>query len=264
MKLPNKELPEWMAKKEDTDSLDTKNSFLVKNANRIANLLKEFVDSAENGRNLTAGGFINLFFIILFLSISDSLKFVWLILLWNLFFTYKLEATVIVKVFKRTAITMGSVVVIMSPMLFFNQHNFNPFFLIKTIVISFIVISRLTDINFNSIIIVLRKFKCSNFIIFIVTMMILYLKVLAVLLNETIVAITLRSFGKLKRPYYTTGGLFGGLYLASIQLANQVYEAMVARGFTGNYVVSNKSTTKNDVIKNTAINLGICLLFVFI
>ncbi|WP_338232343.1 energy-coupling factor transporter transmembrane component T family protein [Companilactobacillus muriivasis] len=264
MKQIKTELPDWMKQEEKIMRHDTQNALLLKNAAKLTDFLKTFVDSAESGRNFTVNNFINLILTIFFLSISDSVNFTWIMLLCNLIFIYNLPVKMIKKIFKHTSVAMCSVMIVMAPIFFINPQNASFIFVFKTVVITFIIISRLTGLNLNSIINVLRKFRFPSFLVFIITMMILYLKVLAVLLSETLSAVMLRGFGKLKQPYYTIGSIFGGLYLTSIQLSNQVYEAMVARCFDGNYSLGVKKSKKDETVKTVVINLAICLLFILI
>jgi len=264
MKQIKTELPDWMKQKEKITRHDTQNALLLKNAAKLTDFLRTFVDSAESGRNFTVNNFINLILTIFFLSISDSVNFTWIMLLCNLIFIYNLSVKLIKKILKHTAIAVCSVIVVMAPIFLINPQNASFIFAFKTIVIMFIIISRLTGLNLNSIIIVLRKLRFPSFLVFIMTMMILYLKVLAILLSETLSAVMLRGFGKLNKPYYTIGSIFGGLYLTSIQLSNQVYEAMVARCFDGNYNLQVKKSKKDETARTIVINLAICLLFVLI
>ena len=81
----------------------------------------------------------------------------------------------------------------------------------------------------------LARARVPQFVIFLFDTTLRSILLLAEQAEEMLIALKLRSVGRNQRKSGATGGILGALFLRSRRLSEETYEAMVCRGFTGEY-----------------------------
>lgn len=110
---------------------------------------------------------------------------------------------------------------------------------------------------FAAILTGLKAWHCPNVIIMTLAIAMIYLRMLGQYLLQTTEAMDLRLVAPARHPYHLIGALFGNLYLKSYTYALELYAAMEARGFNGQYV---KATATNRWCDYLAVSPSLLLM----
>jgi cobalt/nickel transport system permease protein len=94
--------------------------------------------------------------------------------------------------------------------------------------------------RWSGIVHALSRVRVPGTLIFIVDITLKYLFLLGEFALESMRALKLRSVGVNKRKYGSIAGIAGNLFLRSRFLADEMYGAMICRGFTGTYPVKGR------------------------
>lgn len=230
-------LPNWLQNKENYQAKANKFSalnFLVRNIKKF-NLLSDKFKQKGKGKNLGVLSFVLFVFEILFLSISEKIVFIWILLIIILFKIAVKNRKDIIKIFKRSFYSSLICFLILLPMICLNSNAFNSFFLIKTFIILLDVNLFVVGLSLNDMISLSIKLHLSNSFTFILGIMSKYLNVLNKQLIDQMSAVQLKSVGKIKHSYNILGNVFGSIYLNSVNTSQDVHDAMIARGYTGEF-----------------------------
>ncbi|MHC9537264.1 energy-coupling factor transporter transmembrane component T [Dellaglioa sp. BT-FLS60] len=234
------DVPDWLTSSENYSPIKQQNTFLQKNRGHLLHLLSLFADNKETASQPLPhqNSFIQLlttFILILLISLSRNLSFIWLIYLYQFFLIALLPKTVLLKILKRLPVNLFFVLLFILPSLFLTNESTVFFFIIKTLLILTIVSYFINTNTFFDIIMALKKYHFPDILIFIIDITIKYLKVLSESLYSMTAAMELRSVGTNKHQYQSLSNLFGNLYLKTKSMALDMYSAMESRGFTGDY-----------------------------
>ena len=89
--------------------------------------------------------------------------------------------------------------------------------------------------QWNHITVALKKLHIPGVFIFTLDITIKYIVLLGTLINDILTSLALRSIGRNNKKYQSIGGVMGVTFLRSTEMSQQMYEAMVCRGFTDDY-----------------------------
>ena len=89
--------------------------------------------------------------------------------------------------------------------------------------------------QWNHITAALRRLHVPGLFVFTLDITLKYIVLLGGLMEGLLTALLLRSVGKNNKKYQSVGGVVGVTFLRSAEMNRQMYEAMVCRGFTGDY-----------------------------
>lgn len=262
MKSENK-LPQWLETSEEyqpAKSHFSAISFLVRNVKRFSYLSNKI--HKKNKDEISLASFIIFMLEIVFLSLSQSLIFIWamtIVFLFKLAFTDKV---IIIKTAKHTFLSIIPCFIILLPLLLFDSDRLNFLFVLKTVVILLRVNIFMSNVSVIDFILLAQKLHVSNSMIFILGMMTKYLKVLNSSLIDQMNAIQIKSVGKMHNPYQIIGEIFGTIYLNSVDISQDVHDAMVARCYTGEFRQVNYSTSKRSIAYGVAKGLALAFTFV--
>lgn len=81
----------------------------------------------------------------------------------------------------------------------------------------------------------LRKLHVPGIFIFTLDITLKYIVLLGQLINDLLTAMSLRAVGKNKKEYQSIGGVMGVTFLRSVEMSQEMYDAMKCRGFTDDY-----------------------------
>ena len=94
--------------------------------------------------------------------------------------------------------------------------------------------------EWNKITASLAKFHVPGVFIFTLDITLKYIVLLGNISAELLNALTLRSVGKNRKKSESVSGVLGVTYLKSREMADEMYQAMVCRGFDGEYGEINR------------------------
>ena len=89
--------------------------------------------------------------------------------------------------------------------------------------------------QWNHITTALRKLYIPSIFIFTLDITLKYIVLLGTVINDLLTSLHMRSVGKNHRKYQSVGGVMGVTFLRSVEMSQQMYEAMCCRGFTDDY-----------------------------
>lgn len=260
-------IPEWLASPENYSPLKQKNTFLKQNRNRLLHLLSLFSTTTDTApRRFKKNSTVQLlttFILILLVSLSRDILFIWIIYLYQFFLIALLPRLDMLKTVKRMPINLFFVLLFILPSLLFTTELTVFFFVFKTFLILTVVSYFINTNTFFDIIIVLKKYHFPDIIIFIIDITIKYLKILSELLYSMTSAMELRSVGVNNHQYQSLSNLFGNLYLKTKNMSLDMYSAMESRGFTGDYHFTHakQSIHYSDIAQTCLVILFITLFF---
>jgi cobalt/nickel transport system permease protein len=124
------------------------------------------------------------------------------------------------------------------------------------------VLSRAT--KWNHIITALRRFRVPSLLIFVLDITLKYIVLLGEFSIEMLRALKLRSVGKNRGKAASLGGVAGTMFLKSRLMAEEMYQAMECRGFTGEYPVYDKFRFSWADAVYLFMNAGFVWLFIYL
>lgn len=255
-------IPEWM-KQDETELVfeNEKHALLDQNKAVIRHLLaklqeehhKEIV-SLHPGVQLC-----NTLLVIFALCLSHTSLNILIIAIYEGIFLVLLRGDTIAKILKLTAGFTLLNIFFCLPMIFFSRINV--LFIIKNMLIFLALNMYMETTTFYDFLIALRKFHVPNFIIFQLDILIRYLHLLGQLLLDMMTAIEARSVGSKSLNRSLISSLFGNLYLKMRVYGLELFNAMEARAFTGEYEVPTRQFQTKDRLL-LGVQLGLVLILV--
>ena len=110
----------------------------------------------------------------------------------------------------------------------------------------------------------LRFFHIPQPVIFLLDTTLHYVILLGEMAEDLLTALKLRSVGHNGKKYHAIGGVLGVLFLRSQEMSEILYEAMVCRGFTGEYYPSLGKRFHRAAVFLLMVFLGYCYLFLLL
>lgn len=236
-------LPPWLLAKEDYQPQVDNDRFLRKSIKSILHVLERFryVDASAVSRNgHPIQKLITTFIFVLLVALTQSLQFLYMALAWimvELALAPSRQLSVILKV-SFLAMIINALVFLPSFIWLGNKLFWVvPFKL-------FLTVSSMQlfafNTSWNDTIRSLRFFKVPHIFIFILHITLKYIFVLGQRSLSLLQAMQLRSVGRNHKKGTSMGALMGTLFLRSQEEAKALYDAMLCRGFTGEYVFVKK------------------------
>ncbi|MCR5756541.1 MAG: energy-coupling factor transporter transmembrane protein EcfT [Selenomonas sp.] len=103
-------------------------------------------------------------------------------------------------------------------------------------------------------------FRVPQEVIFILDTTLRYVALLGEMAGDMLIALKLRSVGRNQRKQQALGSILGRLFLRSQEMSQAMYEAMVCRGFTGEY-----SSVESGKLQRADIMLCLlCILYMYL
>lgn len=256
-------IPEWMQREERFTVVDEKKSWLDQNKSIINRLLKKLQREHEDKEVFSIHPGIqlcNTLLIILALCLSKTMLNIIIIAIYEGVFLVLLRGDTIAKILKLTAGFTLLNMFFCFPMIFLSRINL--LFIIKNMFIFLAINMYMETTTFYDFLIALRKFHVPNFIIFQLDILIRYLHLLGQLLYDMMLAIEVRAVGNKGLNRSLISSLFGNLYLKMRIYGMELFNAMEARAFTGEYEIPTKQFQPSDCLL-IGMQLGlICILVI--
>ena len=232
-------MPEWLLKSENYAPLSDKDTFVNKSILSFLSLLSKIrAQSSFDKDKLFVSPVIKLIFTLLyivFLSVSQSFTFIYIMLTYMMLILCFLPGRDIWKVLRGSLIaTLFTFIILLPTALAGNSYSIT--------MIPIKVFATITAVNILSfstrwdrIIGALKRFYFPDLFIFVFDITIKYIVMLGEFTLEMLYALKLRSVGKNKNKYGSLGGVAGTLFIKSKEMSEDMYAAMECRGFTGEY-----------------------------
>ncbi|SFT52785.1 cobalt/nickel transport system permease protein [Selenomonas sp. GACV-9] len=94
----------------------------------------------------------------------------------------------------------------------------------------------------NELTAALRRFHVPQTVIFLLDTTLRYIILLGEIARDMLTALKLRSIGKNRHKQRAAGGILGTMFLRSKEMSETMYEAMICRGFTGEYLPARQQS----------------------
>lgn len=237
-------MPEWLLKKDDYKPLKDKNAFIDKSILSIFNVLARFrmqtkIRASKFGINPLTKLISTLIFII-FVSLSKNFHFVLII---NIFMLVLINLLNIreIKYIIKTSLSAGIFTfIILLPSIFLGYGN-NTLMITLKVLVSVASVSMLTcTTQWSELIIALKIFKIPDIFILVFDISMKYIIILGEFSLNMVYALKLKSIGRNNNKSTALSGVVGTMFIKSKEMAEEMYGAMEARGFTGTYKVHKK------------------------
>lgn len=259
------DMPEWLLKDEKYIPQSDKDTFVNKS---ILSLLKVIsrIKTQDSGNiaKYKVNAAIKVaftFMLLILLSISRSLMFVIIINVYLLVVLSTMEGDNIVKILRVSFIMSLFTFVFMLPAVFWGNS-------FSSVMITSKVFTTITAVNILShstrwshITSAFKRFFVPDIFILVLDITIKYIVMLGDFTLNMLYALKLRSVGKNRSKYASLSGIAGTMFIKSKEMAEDMYNAMECRGFTGEYHVYSKS--KFTVLDFAYIIINVGIIFIF-
>ena len=265
--LESLNMPGWLLKGENYTPQSDKDTFFNKSILSLLSILSRIraQDSNESGKYKINAIFkvAFTFMLVTLLSISRSYIFVIIINVYLLVILSSMDAKNIIKILKVSFVMAFFSFIILLPAVFWGNSY-------SAIMITSKVFATITAVNilsrttkWNSITSALKCFFIPDIFIFVLDITIKYIVMLGDFALNMLYALKLRSVGKNKSKYASFSGIGGSIFIKSKEMAEDMYNAMECRGFTGEYHVFNNFKFTLADLMYIIINIGIILIFFY-
>jgi len=259
-------MPQWMLKEENYSPQSDRDTFINKSILSIFSILSRI---KSQGAGVPGRYSVNAVFKVAFtfllliqLSVSQSASFVIVVIVYLLAVLSLLEANTIVKILKVSLVmTLFTFVILLPAAIGGNIYS--------GIMITSKVFATITAVNilsrstkWSSITSALKRYFVPDIFILVLDITIKYIVMLGDFMLNMLYALKLRSVGRNKRKYTSLSGIAGTMFIESKEMAENMYNAMECRGFTGEYHVY--SHFKFTVIEFAYIMMNIAIFMIFL
>ena len=259
------DMPEWLSKSENYIPQSDKDTFVNKSILSLLGIISRIKaqDVTNNGKykvnvNLNV---VFTFVLIVLLSISRSFIFVIIIDVYLLLILSTRQAENIIKILKVSLGMAFFTFIVMLPAVFWGS-GFSCIMITSKTFATITAVSMLSDsTRWGSITSALKRFFVPDIFTLVLDITIKYIVMLGEFSLNMLYALKLRSVGKNKSKYASLSGVVGTMFIKSKEMAEDMYNAMECRGFTGEYHVYSKS--KFTILDYSYIIMNAGLIFIF-
>lgn len=261
-------LPEWMQESENYIPRSDKDAFVNKSILSLLNLLSK-IKAQDSGKDIKFQVNVTLkvactFLLVILLSLSRSFTFVIVINVYLLAALSLMDAKDIIKVLK-VSIVMGLFsFIILLPAAFWG-NSYSIFMITSKVFATITAVNILSyTTKWNAITGTLKRFFVPDIFILVLDITIKYIVMLGEFALNMMYALKLRSVGKNDRKYNSLSGVAGTMFIKSKEMAEDMYDAMTCRGYTGEYRIQNKFILTLIDLPYSLLNIGIIFIFEYL
>ena len=258
-------IPDWLLKKEDYTPQADKDTFVNKSILSLFRVIskikmQEFRKKPRHSVNVTLKISFT-FLLILLLSLAKSFSFVLAANVYLLLILSFLDGKTIIRIVRPSVVMAFFTFLVMAPSLFFG-YSYSAVMITVKVFASITAVSILThtskwsDINGG-----LKVFPVPDIFILVLDITMKYIVMLGDFTLNMLYALKLRSVGKNRNKYSSLSGIAGTMFIKSKEMAEDMYDAMECRGFTGEYRVYGRFKLSAPDLAYIILNAGIFLLF---
>jgi len=266
VKQPNN-LPDWLQQPNHLTSQPQRHNFLAHNQQHLTHLLARLAQPAPavnptRWQLSPSISLIRLGILVLLIALTNNTVWLWVLGLLLAGHLLVLAPSQLRRFTRSWLLSTGIALVVVLPSYWLVGPATVLLFVCKTgLILASTQYYRLTT-TFQDLLSGLKALHCPNLFIMTLAVAITYLRMLGHYLLQTMMALDMRLVAPAKHPYQLIGTLFGNLFLKSHAYALELYAAMEARGFNGQYV--NQPTTTNRWHDYLTLTPYLVLVVVFI
>lgn len=253
-------IPAWMENEEDYEAPAGKDRYIEKSLLAAVGSLSKIRGSLSSRKDVSGWLLSSLLFILL-ISLSRNMLFVYVMVAAVLVRTCFLKGNIRQILFPAAGAALISGCLMIPAVIMGTAVLLNlPCRIFTSVMILGILVS---TSGLSSVTMSLRRFHIPQLFIFTLDTAIRYIAVLGDISVNMLEALKIRTIGKGGNEI---GGIGGSLFLKSSEMSEEMYQAMVLRGFDGEYVMAGleKSSRIIPVLSSLAVLLIYILLEYFI
>jgi cobalt/nickel transport system permease protein len=265
LESPGLNIPEWLLADSNYIPEADKDTFINKSILSLLSLISRIRNQSSYIKDIfkvnAALKVALTFILILFLSISRNLTFVIIVNVYLLLILSMMQGEDILKILRAGfAIAAFTGVILLPSAVMGNYYSM--------VMITPKVFATVTAVNilshstkWNDITSALKIFIIPDIFILVLDITIKYILLLGEFSLNMLYSLKLRSIGRNNSKYTSLSGIAGVMFIKSKEMAEDMYNAMECRGFTGEYKIRKRlKITFYDIIY-IAINVIIVMLF---
>lgn len=261
-------MPEWLTTTENYTPVQDKDTFINKSVLSMFSLIARIKAQDQRPKDLffVQPAFRVLFTLLLvvLLSLSRSFAFVLIVITYQMILLALMPAKDIIAVIRVSLVVTLFTVIILLPAAFYG----NTYSITMIPPKVFATVTAVSIVNhatrWNSLVGALKRFYVPDLIIFVLDITIKYIVMLGELALEMLYALRLRSVGRNKSKVTSLGGVAGTIFLKSRIMAEEMYQAMECRGFSGKYTVRDRFCFRAADALYVLLNGGLVYLFIYL
>lgn len=258
-------MPEWLTTENSYTPQSDKDTFINKSILSLLGLISRIRNQNGNKKDIFKVSAVLkvalTFILVLFLSISQNFTFIIIVNVYLLLMLSLMQGEDIIKILRAGFVIAIFTAVILLPTVFWGNYY-------SIVMITPKVFATVTAVNilshstkWNNITSALKVFFIPDIFILVLDITIKYILLLGEFSLNMLYSLKLRSVGRNNNKYSSLSGIAGTMFIKSKEMAEDMYNAMECRGFTGEYKVGRKfKITFYDIIY-IAINSVIVFLF---
>lgn len=260
-------MPEWLINEENYKNGNDKDSFLQKSILSMLSILSRVRAQEAGSDKFYVHTVLRLLFTIMLLvvlSASKSFTFVIVINVYILAILSLMRAEDILGIIKVSFIVSMFTLIVLLPAAFWgNSHSMVMITLKAWAAVSSVgILSHST--RWSLITGSLKRFFVPDIFILVLDITIKYIVMLGDFSLSMLYALKLRSVGRNKSKYESLSGIAGTMFIKSKEMAEDMYQAMECRGFTGEYRIYDKIRLGFADVLYVFINVGILAVFLYL
>ncbi len=233
-------IPYWMKQSDNYVPPKEGGTFAIKTIKSISIAIGKlrFQQGHEKGHALPAGlKLLLLIALIILLSVSQHPLVALVFTTFILAYLATWPAEDISYILKTGFVAALFTLVVLIPAMIINPAGrINNIILVWKVFLSIIMVSIFNHTTqWNHLTEALRKIHIPGIFIFTLDITLKYIVLLGRFINDLLTAYTLRAVGRNNKKYQSVGGVMGVAFLRGTQMSQEMYEAMVCRGFTDDY-----------------------------
>lgn len=261
-------MPEWLEASENYEPERDQDAFINKS---ILGFLRILSKMRNQSGPLQAKNEINAeikvactFFLVIMISLTTNFAFLLTVGVYLLFLLSFQQGECIVKILKVSLAAGIFTFVIVLPSLFFG-NLYSCIMIPSKVLPSVMAVNILSySTRWSSITKALKTFFVSDIFIFVLEITIKYIVLLGELSLNMLYALKMRSIGKNRNKNTALSGIAGTMFLKSKEMAEEMYDAMQCRCYTGEYKVSRRIKFTFKDFLYVAVNLCMLVLFIYL
>ena len=242
-------LPDWVLRDENYSPDGERDYFISRSLLRIMRTLRalRYRSRGERLRYFSAAGAILFAVAVILLCVmSRTTIFLLSVTALELVLMCLLDGALIVRILRNSAAAALFGAMFVLPAFFLGDRN-SLIILPGKIFLTATVLGLLTTFfRWHDLTAALKIFRVPSVVIFILDTTLRYIVLLGELAQDLLTALKLRSVGRNRRKQRAITGVLGVVFLKSREMSDEMYMAMVCRGFTGEYVSSRKILRAGD------------------
>lgn len=259
-------IPAWLLSTDDYSPSADKEAFLQRTLFAILAKLSFLRQKpiANTAKFFSAPAKLCLILLTIILVVaSQKIMFPLIVLAGNIILLAFLDGRKIIEILKSAIVATFFAVIIVLPSIFLGNNRI--LFLPCKIFITVMMLSYLSQtMPFYQLSYALRFFHVPNLFILVLDMTLRYIVLLGDTTISLLTSLKLRSVGKNKTKYENMAAILGTTFLKSQAYAKSTYDAMLCRGFTGDYAVKINHKFNYKQIIYLLLGLSIICLYLYL